>query len=62
MKGDYEVVMAAVTQDGYALHYATAELRRDADLIKAALGKQLWGTPHCSEGELALGQVLLSDL
>ena len=42
MKGDRQIVMQAVSEDGSALQYAAAELRDDADMIEAALANSSW--------------------
>jgi len=39
MKGDKEVVLAAVNQRGLALHYTSEELKRDKEVILAAVNQ-----------------------
>jgi len=36
LKGDKEVVLAAVAQNGRALRYASPEMQTDPDVIRAA--------------------------
>ena len=39
LKGDYEIVMAAVSQDGYALQDAAEELKGDREIVMAAVSQ-----------------------
>lgn len=41
---DREVVLAAVNENGYALQFASDELRADRDVVLAAV-EQEWETP-----------------
>ena len=37
LQNDREVVLAAVTQNGYALNFASEELKRDREVVLAAI-------------------------
>ena len=39
LKGDREIVMAAVSQYGWALEFATEELKGDREFVMAAVSK-----------------------
>ena len=39
MKGDREIVMAAVSCNGYALQYATEEMKGDREIVMAAVSQ-----------------------
>ena len=39
LRGDREIVLAAVAQDGCALHHAAAELRGDREVVLAAVAQ-----------------------
>ena len=39
LKGDHEIVMTAVSQDGLALQFATEELRGDREIVMAAVSQ-----------------------
>ena len=43
-KGDREIVLAAVAQNGFALYFAAAELKGDREFVLAAVAN------HCAHG------------
>jgi hypothetical protein len=57
-KSDKEVALVAVTQDGYALGYASAELRSDR-VVLAAVAQAGWALRHAS-AELRSDRVVLA--
>ena len=49
LKGDREIVMAAVSQFGPALKYATEELKGDHEIVMAAVSKQGMALEYATE-------------
>ena len=42
LKGDRKILLAAVSQNGHALHSASAELKGDREVVTRAVSKD-WG-------------------
>ena len=63
-RDDKDVVLAAVTQHGYALQYASADLQNDKDVVLAAnTGTMPKGTGFCLRkwlGAITLAALLLT--
>ena len=48
-KGDKDVVLAAVKQNGVALKFASEELRQDKEVVMAAVKQEEWALKYASE-------------
>ena len=51
LKGDKEVVLEAVKQNGHALQYASVELKNDKEVVLETV-KQDGGALYCASDEL----------
>ena len=62
LKGDFEVVLAAVSQNGKALQWASAELRGNREIVSSAVSQDgsalQWAAAELRLGPLATPLVL----
>ena len=62
VRDDREVVMSAVSQDGWALEFASDELRADRDIVLAAVKHEGYPLKYASKELQGDREVLMAEI